>query len=103
MYVKRLNNQFCPVALLQRCILAADIDLNSSLALFRPMSFYKSTNTYKLCGNKLSGILARCRELSKVYLKDLGGYDSTLYGLHSLRAGGAGQLWFIVATVSRKD
>lgn len=53
-YIKRLNDQFCPVALLQRYILEASIDLNSSLALFRPVRFYKSTNTHKLCGNKLS-------------------------------------------------
>ena len=30
-YVKWLNSQFCPVALLERYILQADIDLNSSL------------------------------------------------------------------------
>ena len=33
-YVKRLNNQFCPVALLERYILQAVIDLNSSLPPF---------------------------------------------------------------------
>ena len=32
-YVKRLNSQFCPVALLERYILQAVIDLNSSLPL----------------------------------------------------------------------
>ena len=47
-FVKRLNSQFCPVALLDRYILQADIDLNSSLPPFRPLRYYKSTNTYKL-------------------------------------------------------
>ena len=45
MYIKRLNNQFCPVALLQRYILEVGIHSNRSLALFRPVRFYKSTNT----------------------------------------------------------
>ena len=45
-YVKRLNTQFCPVASLEI--------LNSSLPLFRPVRYYKSTYTYKLYGNKLS-------------------------------------------------
>ena len=35
-YIKKLNNQFCPVELLQRYIFEAGIDLNSSLALLRP-------------------------------------------------------------------
>ena len=59
-YVKRLNSQFCPVALLERYILQADIDLNSTLPLFRPLRYCKSTNRYKLYGNnKLSYTCSR--------------------------------------------
>ena len=85
-YIKRLYNKYCPVALLERYILMADIDLNSSLPLFRPVRLYKSSNTYKLYGTKLS--YTRCREIFKSCLRDLG-LDDKLYGLHSLRSGEA--------------
>ena len=64
----------------------AEVDLNSNLPLFRPLRLFKSSNTYKLYGSKLS--YTRCREVFKDCLKDLG-LDYNLYGLHSLRAGGA--------------
>ena len=55
----------------------ADIDLNSSLPLFRPVRLYKSPSTSKLYGTKLS--YTRCREMFKSCLKDLG-LDDKLYG-----------------------
>ena len=64
----------------------AEVDLNSNLPLFRPLRLFKSSNTYKLYGSKLS--YTRCREVFKNCLKDLG-LDYNLYGLHSLRSGGA--------------
>ena len=80
--------KYCPVALLERYILMADIDLNSSLPLFRPVRFYQSSNTYKLYGTKLS--YTRCREIVKSFLKDLR-LDDKLYGLriHNVRSGEA--------------
>ena len=63
-----------------------EVDLNSNLPLFRPLKLFKSSNTYKLHGSKLS--YRRCREVFKNCLKDLG-LDYKLYGLHSLRSGGA--------------
>lgn len=85
-YIKRLFSKYCPVALLERYIRMAEVDLNSNLPLFRPLRLFKSSNTYKLYGNKLS--YTRCREVFKNCLKDLG-LDYNLYGLHSLRSGGA--------------
>ena len=35
-YIKRLFNKCCPVALLERYILMTEVDLNSNLPLFRP-------------------------------------------------------------------
>ena len=66
----------------------AEVDLNSNLPLFRPLRLFKSSNTYKLYGSKLSYTI--CREVftCKNCLKDLG-LDYKLYGLHSLRSGGA--------------
>ena len=52
-----------------------DINLSSSVALF------KSTNEYKLYGGKLS--YSGCREIFEDCLKELG-LDHKMYGLHSL-------------------
>ena len=64
-YIKRLFSKYCPVALLERYIRMAEVDLNSNLPLFRPLTcgLFKSSNTYKLYGNKLS--YTRCREVFK--------------------------------------
>ena len=85
-YIKRLFSKYCPVALLERYIRMAEVDLDSNLPLFRPLRLFKSSNTYKLYGNKLS--YTRCRVVFKNCLKDLG-LDYNLHGLHSLRSGGA--------------
>ena len=87
-YVSRLKDKYCPVAILEmeRYMTNAGMDCSSNLPLFRVLRFYKSSNTYKLCRNKLS--YSRCREIFKDCLKDLG-HDSSRFGLHSLRSGGA--------------
>ena len=85
-YIKRLGNKYCPVALLEGYISMCGIELSSSVALSSPVRFFKSTNTYKLHGVKLS--YTRCREIFKECLKGMG-VNHKLYGLHSLRSGGA--------------
>ena len=85
-YIKRLNSEYCPVALLEKYITTCNIGLNCSVALFRPVRLFKFTNSYKLYGIKLS--YTRCREIFKECLKEIG-VDHKLYGLHSLRSGGA--------------
>ena len=85
-YIKRLTSVYCPVALLERYISMGNIELSSSVALFRPVRLFKSTNSYKLYGVKLS--YTRCREIFKECLKEIG-VDHKLYCLHSLRSGGA--------------
>ena len=40
MHVKRLGNNFCLLALLERYILMGDIILSSSVALFRPVRLF---------------------------------------------------------------
>ena len=50
-YIKGLFSKYCPVALLERFILMAEVDLNSNLPLFRPLRLFKSCNTYKLYGS----------------------------------------------------
>ena len=83
-YIAKLENKYCPVAILRRYIEAANLDLSSHLPLFRPLT--KNKSGYTLRNGKLS--YTRCREIFKTTLKDLG-YDPKEYGLHSLRSGGA--------------
>lgn len=85
-YIKRLASQYCPVALLERYISMCNIELSSSVALFRPLRLFKTSNSYTLYGVKLS--YTTCREIVKECLKEIG-VDHELYGLHSLRSGGA--------------
>ena len=83
-YIAKLENKYCPVAILRRYIEAANLDLSSHLPLFRPLT--KNKSGYTLRNGKLS--YTRCREIFKTTLKDLG-FDPKEYGLHSLRSGGA--------------
>jgi len=85
-YIKKLNNNYCPVALLERYLDIGGVERNSNVPLFRKIRYFKSTNQYKFWGDKLS--YTRGLELFKNCLKDLG-YNEKDYGLHSLRAGGA--------------
>ena len=86
-YIKRLGSKYCAVSLLQRYISMAKMDSSDNdLPLFRRLRYYKSTNSHKLCREKLS--YSRCREILQDCLKTLG-YNHKDYGLHSLRSGRA--------------
>ena len=63
-YIAKLENKYCPVAILRRYIEAANLDLSSHLPLFRPLT--KNKSGYTLRNGKLS--YTRCREISK-YLR----------------------------------
>ncbi|CAH3199245.1 unnamed protein product [Porites evermanni] len=65
-YIAKLENKHCPVAILLRYIQAANLDLSSHLPLFRPLT--KSKSGYTLRNGKLS--YTRCREIFKTTLKD---------------------------------
>ena len=83
-YIAKLENKNCPLAILRKYIEAANLDLSSRLPLFRPLT--KNKSGYSLRNGKL--FYTRCREIFRTTLKDLG-YDPKEYGLHSLRSGGA--------------
>lgn len=69
-----------------RYMSVAKMDTNSSGLLIKQLIFRKNSNDYVL-GNK--GIsYSRCREIFLDALAALG-YDPKLFGLHSLRSGGA--------------
>ena len=64
-YIAKLGNNYCPVAILRsRYIEAVNLDLSSHLPLFRPLT--KNKSGYTLRNGKLS--YTRCREISK-YLR----------------------------------
>lgn len=75
----------CPVAMLQKYIAMGEVDTTSELHLFRALCSTKKGERLRL-----SGALSynRIRELVLGKLKELG-YDSSRFGLHSFRAGGA--------------
>ncbi|XP_068673188.1 integrase/recombinase xerD homolog [Montipora foliosa] len=84
--IARTDNATCPVSMVLRYMSAARMDHNADGLLIRQLVFQKNYNTYVL-GNK--GIsYSRCREIFLEALKALG-YNSKLFGLHSLRSGGA--------------
>ena len=62
---------------------AAKMDTNSSGPLIRQLIFTKNSNSYVLGNNGVA--YSRCREILLDALAALG-YDSRLFGLHSLRS-----------------
>ena len=84
-YINGVGNKYCPVNLVKKYMKAASISFDSNLPLFRPLIYYKKSNSYSLRSSKLS--YSRCREVFKSCLEELG-LDPKCYGLHSLRSGG---------------
>ena len=79
----------CPVAMLLKYINCAGLsDLTLSDYLFRPLVMYKSYNKHGLRAGEYSLSYSRCLELFKKALGQIG-VDSSKFGLHSLRSGGA--------------
>ena len=76
----------CPYNLLNRYIQAAGIDFSSSLMFFRSLHFVKSNASYTLRSTGIS--YTRTREVVLRAFSQLG-YSTKLFGLHSLRSGGA--------------
>ena len=83
--VARTGSSSCPVSMLERYMVAAELTTTSELRLFRGI-----VNTKKGERLKSSGTLSytRMRELFLQKISQLG-FDPSQYGLHSLRAGGA--------------
>ena len=76
----------CPFNLLRRYVSAANLGLSSSLPFFRSLYFHKATSIYSL---RSAGVnYSRMREIVLQAFVELG-YQNNLFGLHSLRAGGA--------------
>ena len=95
-FISKLGGITCPHALC-RYFASARIKASSSVYIFRAVRFFKRTNMYLLCSNRLS--YTRARELIKETLLAIG-IDSKGFSTHSLRAGGA---TFIAKNLPRSD
>ena len=73
--ITMLASRYCPVVISERYIFMCNIEVSSSVALFRPVRLFKSTNSCTLCGVKL--LYTRCREI-KECPKEIG-VDHNLY------------------------
>ena len=78
----------CPFHLLNRYVSAANLDLSSSLPFFRSLHFHKVTSSRSYSWRSTGMSYTRTREIVLQAFAELG-YPKHLFGLHSLRAGGA--------------
>jgi integrase len=85
--IAKTGTDFCPVRCLDYYLTAAKIHDNSDDFLFRNVYFSKKTGMHMLRKGK-SISYSRAREIFVNKLSSLG-YDSSKYGLHSYRSGGA--------------
>ena len=86
-YIARLDSPVCPVKTLKRYLELADISCNNEY-LFRAMTFFKKTNVHKLRSKNVAICYSTARSAVMIYLSRIG-LDEKLFGLHSLRRGGA--------------
>ena len=84
-FISASRSKYCPVGVLQRYLDLSGIDLCSSLPLFRPLVFHRSSSSYTLRSGKIS--YTTCRDILRDTLSQLG-LNPNDYGLHSLRSGG---------------
>lgn len=84
--ISATNNYTCPVAMLSRYLLLANISEGSNDYIFRPISYCSKSKTYRL---RKSGILSytTAREILLSALSSIG-LEKSRYCLHSLRSGG---------------
>lgn len=85
--IARTHKNTCPVNMLLKYLKLSEISSESSEFIFRSISFYKKSNTYKLKGKKPLSY-TRAREILLSALESIG-LDKSKFGLHSLRSGGA--------------
>ena len=85
--IARSDLNTCPVSMLLRYFQAAKVPNDSEEFVFRSIQFYKSTNSYALKGTAPLSY-TRTREIMLQKFKQIG-LDPKLFGVHSLRAGGA--------------
>ena len=85
-FISVSRSKYCPAGVLPRYLDLSGIDLIcSSLPLFRPLVFHRSSSSYTLRSGKIS--YTTCRDILRDTLSQLG-YNPNDCGLHSLRSSG---------------
>ncbi|KAK3101897.1 hypothetical protein FSP39_007159 [Pinctada imbricata] len=87
-FVARTNSDLCPVSLLERYILMSDLKGMSDMFVFRALTFCKKSKAYTLRSQNRPISYTRAREIVLSAFGSIG-LDSSKFGLHSLRSGGA--------------
>ena len=86
--IAKTNGELCPVANLAQYLSSANIDADSNCYIFRAMTFCKSLNDYRLRSPDCALSYSTIREMFRDLLYKVG-LDSSKFGVHSLRSGGA--------------
>ena len=86
-YIAKLDSPVCPVRTLKLYIERADISCKNEF-LFRAMTFFKKSNLHKIRAKNVAICYSTARSAVMSYLSRIG-LDEKLFGLHSLRRGGA--------------
>lgn len=91
--IAKTGNVTCPVCLLKRYLSSCGMldNSESEMFIFRSLSYLKKSNSYMLRKENHSLSYTRTREILLSMLSSLG-LNTKLYGLHSLRSGGASKV-----------
>lgn len=90
-YLSDTHTSYSPVAILRNFMSRSSVTIGQDVHLFTALSYHPSIKMYKPHVNKPLSY-TRCRELFIDALKLIGIQNSKIYGLHSLRSGGASHL-----------
>ena len=68
-FIARTNSEYCAIAILESYLKAADIDLKSDMFIFRPVTYFKTSNTFLL---RKQNIKLSCTRTREIVLSDIG-------------------------------
>lgn len=86
--IARTNNKLCPVSWLLRYVDMAGLTFSSNEYIFTRIRLCKNRGKYILADSSVPLSYTRAREIFLEALQNVG-EDKSLFGLHSLRSGGA--------------
>ena len=88
LFISKVDSEICPITILKAYLDRCNVETDSEEFIFRAMSFFKSKSSYKLRSKSTPICYSTARSNMLSLLKRIG-LDEKLFGLHSLRAGGA--------------
>ena len=85
--IAKTGTELCPVANLSMYLLSGNINVDSECYIFRAVTFFKSSSSYRLRSADSPLSYSTVRDVLKAILLDVS-IDSKHFGIHSLRSGG---------------